>query len=155
MNQKSYESTHLILGAIELFAWLAVVSCVILGFLSIGNEDAYVGAVPLFSMAASSLGLAAICRVGRAILDIADNTGRSAALLHDRTNTKSFSAEPRHPDAPLRDEVSERGWPIGQVEIYRGHVITGLPNRVFTNDQYFDSLEQARTHLDSVPAKNR
>jgi hypothetical protein len=156
MNQKSYDGSHILLAGIELVAWLCVVSGAIMGFVSIDNPKAILPSSIWFAFGFSAVGLAAMARVGRAIVDIAENTGRTAQLLAvqpDRGKTPTQNDVAPHPDAPRSEPQTTGGWPLGQVEIYRGHVITGLQNRVFANDRYFDSVDAARRHLNSVPAK--
>jgi hypothetical protein len=154
MNQKSYDGSHTILGIIEFLAWASVIIGSVLALLSIGNSRAPFGVFIWAGLAFASIGLAALCRVGKAILDIAENTGRSSRAAQSG-GANHTPAGPKHPDAPLQEEVSQRGWPLGQIEIYRGHIITGLADRVFSNDRYFDSVEEAKIHLNSVPAKAR
>lgn len=154
MKQKSYDGSHIILGVIEFVAWASFIIGAIMALLSIGNASAPLGFFVWTGLAFSSIGLAALCRVGRAVLDIAENTGMAATLAQTNPTARTTLPTQRHPDAPLNAEVSERGWPIGQIEVYRGYIITGLPNRVFSNDRYFDSVEEAKLHLNSVPAKS-
>lgn len=154
MNQKRYDGSHIILGIIEFVAWASVIIGATMALLSIGNARAPFGVFVWAGLAFSSVGLAALCRVGRAILDIAENTGRTATLAQNNPTARTTVPAQRHPDAPLTDEVSKRGWPLGQIEVYRGHIITGLADRVFSNDRYFDSVEEAKLHLNSVPSKS-
>lgn len=156
MNQKSYDGSHILLGGIELVAWLCAAAGLIMGMFSIGDPRATLPSSIWFGFGFSAIGLAAMCRVGRAIVDIAENTGRTALLLAappERQTTDARSDAKPHPDAPRSEPRTTGGWPLGQIETYRGHVITGLQNRVFTNDRYFDSVEEARMHLNSMPAK--
>lgn len=153
---KNYDGSHILLGGIEMVAWLSVVSGIVMGAVSIGDSRAILPSSVWFAFGFSAVGLAALCRVGRAILDIAENTGRAAnqlsaaASLSARQHTTNQTP---HPDAPRSEPPTTGGWPRGQIEIYRGHVITGLQNRVFADDRYFDSVDAARIHLNSVPVK--
>ncbi len=153
---KSYEGSHILLGGIEMVAWLSVVSGLIMGAVSVGDPRALLPSSVWFAFGFSAIGLAALCRVGRAILDIAENTGKAANQLSAAASASArqhSASQPSHPDAPRSEPPTTGGWPMGQIEIYRGHVITGLQNRVFANDRYFDSVDAARIHLNSVPAK--
>lgn len=156
MSTKTYEGSHVLLGGIELVAWLCVVSGLVMSAVSVGDDGALLPASAWFGFGFSAIGLAALCRVGRAIIDIAENTGRAAQILaskQDRGGEQALRRTEAHPDAPLSEPATTGGWPLGQIEIYRGHVITGLQSRVFANDRYFDSVDAARRHLNSVPAK--
>ena len=153
---KSYEGSATILGIIEGVAWLALAAGVIMGFMAFGDRNPMIGVTFYLTLAFSALAMVALCRVGQAILDIASNTGKVAFQGLPVTGAAPRASNPQgasHPDAPLTEPATTGGWPLGQIEVYRGHVITGLENRVFTNDRYFDSVDQAKIHLNSVPAK--
>ncbi len=153
MNHKSYEGSHALLAGIEIIAWLAASGGAVMAALAIGDPGAVVPLSFWIGASLASIGLAALCRVGRAILDVAENSGRTAAAL-ERAGGRPAGPATIHPDAPAVEPKSKRGWPIGQIEIYRGHVITGLQDRVFSDNRYFDSVEEAKQHLNSVPYKS-
>jgi len=156
MNDRTYPGARLLVGVVEFVAWMAILGSAVMGFVSIGDRQAIAPPSFWFTLVLSGLALAAMCRVGIAILDIAQNSWRTVQLLERTPESAAWQraqAEREHPDAPATAERSRGGWPIGQIEIYRGHVVTGLVNRVFANDRYFDSVEEARAHLDSVPPK--
>lgn len=156
MKQKSYEVSHAILGLIEVIAWLSVVSGVIIGLAEIGNPKAMLPSTVWFGLVFSSVGMVALCRVGKAILDIAENTARSSQLLSQAVENQAARVEPSA--AATIGETSkptpdQRDWSIGPIEVYRGHTITGLQTKVFASDRHFDSVDEARRYLNSIPVK--
>ncbi len=153
---KSYEGSSAILGIIEGVAWLSLAIGLIMTVMALGDRNPLIGITFYLTLAFSSLAMIAFCRVGQAILDIAANTGKTAGQLPVASGADARHAIARdavHPDAPRSEPTTTGGWPMGQIEIYRGHVITGLQNRVFANDRYFDSVDAAKIHLNSVPSK--
>lgn len=157
MNQKSYEGSHVLLSGIEIVAWLSSVSAIVMAVLSVGNPQAALSPVGWLALSFGSLGLAAVSRVGRAILNIAENTATSAQLISGFVETQaSGGSREKIMGGAAATELAPAvaKWPMGQIEVYRGYVITGMPNRVFANDRLFDSVEEARIHLNSVPAKH-
>ena len=157
MNEKTYPGARLLVGVVEFAAWVSILGSTVMGFVSIGDRQAIAPSSFWFTLALAGLGLAAVCRVGIAVLDIAQNSWRTVQLLQrspESAARQRAKVEREHPDAPAIEERSSGGWPIGQIEIYRGHVVSGLVNRVFANDRYFDSVEEARAHLDTVPPKD-
>lgn len=151
MSQNRYEGSHSILAVIEFLGWASSILAACAAIYASIQGEGITAAAFWMAVVVAGVGLAAVARVGRAILDIASNTAKTAQALQGQTHAPATT--PRHPDAPVRDELSKRGWPLGQIEIYRGHVITGLDTQVFTNNRYFDSVDEAKIHLNSIPAK--
>jgi len=151
MSHNRYESSHNILAVIEFLGWASAFLTSCITIYAAVQGDGVGGFAFWLTAVFSGIALAALARVGRAILDIAENTSQMATAAqippHATVATKDHAA------FPPRDEASQRSWPLGPIDVYRGHAIIGLPKRVFTNDQYFDSVDEAKAHLNLVPAK--
>lgn len=117
---KGYGFARSLLLWIEILAWIAVAAGIFWTMYALGDSS---GATLMFSIPtlASGLSTVALMRIGGAILDIAENTGKLSAYMRGE---------------PLSAEVGEAIKGV-VVKVYRGEPITQVKGGyVALGDQY-------------------
>lgn len=145
MPTSSYSTTRFILAFAEAITWIGAVIFLVQAITAMSSryDDAF--AAPLFGMVFASIVSACVLRIGRAILDIADcqrtivaQTVPRDAIPASLMQTTSAAL----PDGRIRD------WTPGETISYGEHTITGHTTHVEVEGRKFDSMRQARDHLD-------
>lgn len=148
--KSNYSTAHGILGFLEFLAWAGVVLTVIgviattSGGAGRGNGMAIAGTLVVAASAIfGCLITVALAHIGRAILNMAENSYHSGQLLAsiDATLRKSSIATPDAPPPPTPSLAKQTSWRDGQITLSRY-------GAYIARDRQFPTLAEAEAYLD-------